>query len=39
MNRTAAAKPLEDLPPVLTVQQQQAEQMKVFWKVRRLILL
>lgn len=39
MNRTAAAKPVEDLPPVLTVQQQQAEQMKVFWKVRQLILL
>ena len=29
----AAAPAVEELPPVLTVQQQQAEQMKVFWKV------
>lgn len=26
----------EEQPAVLTVQQQQAEQMKVYWKVRRL---
>ena len=25
---------IEDVPAVLTVQQQQAEQMKVYWKVR-----
>ena len=32
-SRTALA---EEEPAVLTVQQQQAEQMKVFWKVRHL---
>lgn len=26
---------VDEMPPVLTVQQQQAEQMRVFWKVRR----
>jgi anaphase-promoting complex subunit 2 len=31
--RQPAAAVEEELPPVLTVQQQQAEQMKVFWKV------
>lgn len=27
---------VDDLPPVVTVQQQQAEQMRVFWKVSRV---
>lgn len=34
-SRTALA---EEEPAVLTVQQQQAEQMKVYWKVRHLVL-
>lgn len=35
----APAAAVEDLPPVVTVQQQQAEQMRVFWKVIVLVLL
>ena len=31
---TTSAVVIEDVPAVLTVQQQQAEQMKVYWKVR-----
>ena len=33
----APAAAVEELPPVVTVQQQQAEQMKVFWKVCTLL--
>ena len=29
---------VEDAPPVLTVQQQQADQMKVYWKVHHVVL-
>ena len=30
---TRRAAVIEDVPPILSVQQQQAEQMKVYWKV------
>lgn len=29
--------PVDELPHAVTVQQQQAEQMKVFWKVRSVV--
>lgn len=34
----APASAMDELPPVVTVQQQQAEQMRVFWKVNTLVI-
>jgi len=36
LNKQFAARMIEDPPPIATVQQQQAEQMKMYWKVSHI---
>lgn len=37
-NYPLAAVAEDELPPVMSIQQQQAEQMRVYWKVRKIVL-